>query len=264
MRKKFVVLKKLGMFVSCCLMLGSVFASGGRAGLQQVHNDLHDKASLQRGVKLYVNYCQGCHALELMRYKSMAQDLGMNNQDGQVLEALVQKNLNFVSDKITDPMKTAMPKKMAEGWFGVPPPDLTLAARVRGPNWIYSYLKGFYKDESRPWGVNNIVFPDVAMPHVLLELQGTQLPQYEMVRFEGESGELLEQKAIKHLTLETSGSMTEAEYDQAVTDLVNFLEYAGEPHKLERKRLGVWVILFLIIFTLFAYLLKREYWKDVH
>lgn len=246
------------------LFITPAMAATGHVPLQTVKNDLCDKASLQRGAKLYVNYCQGCHALEHARYKTVAADIGIVNQDGAVLEPIVQKNLNFISDKITSSIKTAMLKKDAEEWFGVAPPDLTLIARVRGKDWVYAYLKSFYQDDSRPWGVNNLVFPDVGMPHVLYELQGVQIPRFKNINFESEDGTFHEQKVIEKLELVSPGELSETEYDRAITDLVNFLDYIGEPHKLERKRLGVWVILFLIIFTLFAYLLKREYWKDIH
>lgn len=239
-------------------------AGGGHVHLEKVHNDLCDKASLQRGAKLYMNYCQGCHSLEHVRFKSMAGDIGIIDEEGNVLELITQKNLNFISDKVTAPIKSALRKESGEEWFGVVPPDLTLVTRVRGKNWVYSYLKSFYQDETRPWGVNNLVFPDVGMPHVLHELQGTQIPHFTKVRYEDDSGAFHEQKVVQKLELAQPGSTSETEYDQVITDLVNFLDYVGEPHKLERKRMGVWVILFLIIFTLFAYLLKREYWKDVH
>lgn len=263
-------MRKNKLFNSMVVIIGSllvgthVFAATGHAPLQAVENNLCDQASLQRGAKLYVNYCQGCHSLEHARYKSVAADIGIKTPEGEVLEALVQTNLNFVSDKVTSPMKSAMPKKDAGEWFGVAPPDLTLTTRVRGKNWVYTYLKSFYKDETRPWGVNNLVFPDVGMPHVLHELQGTQIPRFEKIRLKAEDGTTSEHKVVEKLELASPGAMSETEYDRAITDLVNFLDYVGEPHKLERQRIGVWVILFLIIFTLFAYLLKREYWKDVH
>ena len=262
-------MRKYKFFQTIALLTGifaftPVIAATGHVSLQKVKNDLCDKASLQRGARIYVNYCQGCHSLEHVRYKSMAADIGILSQEGEVLETIVQKNLNFISDKVTSPMKAAIPKKDAEEWFGVAPPDLTLTARVRGTNWVYTYLKSFYQDESRPWGVNNLVFPDVGMPHVLYELQGVQIPHFENIRFESEDGTFHEQKIVERLELASPGALSETEYDRAITDLVNFLDYVGEPHKLERKRIGIWVILFLIIFTLFAYLLKREYWKDVH
>ncbi len=263
-RNSLNIFRLIGILTLLTLPLGAS-AAGGGVSLQKAPNNLCDKASLQRGAKLYVNYCQGCHSLQHVRYKGMAKDIGIISQDEthQVLETLVQDNLNFVTDNINDDMRSALPKKPAEEWFGVAPPDLTLVTRVRGTNWVYTYLKSFYLDESRPWGVNNLVFPDVGMPHVLLPLQGAQAPHYEVVQHKID-GEIHEQKVVDKLELVSKGQMSDKEYDRAVTDLVNFLEYVGEPHKLERQRLGVWVMLFLMVFSLFAYLLKREYWKDIH
>lgn len=253
----------LGVFFAVTL-IGAVFASEGGAHLEKVHNNLCDKASLQRGAALYVNFCAGCHSLQFVRYKDMAKDIGIVDKNGKVLEKLVNDNLNFISDKPNDPMIVATPKTLSAKWFGVPPPDLSLVTRSRGKDWLYSYLKGFYEDSKRPWGVNNLIFPDVGMPHILLGLQGTQVPVYKTITVQDENGKYLEKQVISHLELKTPGTLTPEAYDKAMIDLVNFLDYVGEPHKLERKRLGVWVLLFLVVFTLFAYLLKREYWKDVH
>jgi ubiquinol-cytochrome c reductase cytochrome c1 subunit len=211
-----------------------------------------------------MNHCAGCHSLQYVRYKDMAKDIGIVDKKGIVLEKLVNSNLNFTSDKATDPILVATPKKESMKWFGVAPPDLSLAARVRGTDWLYTYLRSFYIDPKRPWGVNNVVFPDVGMPHILLTLQGTQVPVYKTETLHDDEGKPYEKQIISHLELKTPGTLTKDEYDKAMTDLVNFLDYVGEPHKLERQRLGVWVLLFLVVFTLFAYLLKREYWKDVH
>lgn len=227
--------------------VSSVWASGHEAfALQKANNNLYDQSSLQRGMGLFMNYCSGCHALQYARFDGVAKDLGMVDEKGAVFDKLIKSQLNFAGDKVTDNILTSMPQKDSAKWFGVAPPDLSLVARSRTPDWLYTYLKSFYVDPSRPWGVNNLVFPNVGMPHILLELQGVQ------VLNEG------------HLTLKTPGLLTEAEYDQAVRDLVNFLDYIGEPAKLHRERLGVWVLLFLVVFLVLAALLKREYWKDVH
>lgn len=247
---------------SLCLG-GQTVASEG-PHLQKVKNNLCDKTSLQRGAALYMNYCSGCHSLQFVRYNGMAKDIGIVDAEGKVLEKLVLENLNFISDKVTDTITVALPKKDAEKWFGVVPPDLSLVSRVRGRNWLYSYLKSFYEDPKRPWGVNNAIFPDVGMPHVLQGLQGTQIATFKTIMVVDDEGQNIEKTVIDKLEIKSPGHLTPDQYDQAITDLVNFLEYAGEPHKLERERLGVWVLLFLVIFTLFAYLLKREYWKDVH
>lgn len=263
---KYVELIRILGIVTLFSFFNVVYAAGGSdVPLEHCHNNLCDKASLQRGAKLYVNYCLGCHSLQHVRYKGMARDIGIVSQDDEpkVLETLVQKNLNFVSDNVNHYMKTALPKKAAEEWFGVAPPDLSLVTRVRGKDWVYTYLKSFYLDDSRPWGVNNTVFPDVGMPNILMPLQGVQKAHYEMVRNEHD-GEFFEKEVVKHLEKVSDGKMSDKEFDQAMTDLVNFLEYVAEPHKLQQRRMGVWVLLFLTIFTLFAYLLKREFWKDVH
>jgi len=252
----------LGFFMGMSMALASDEIAS--AHLSVVENNLCDKASLQRGAATFMNYCSGCHGLKFVRFKDMAKDIGIVDKDGNVLEKLVQNNLNFISDKPTDQIQTALTKSMGEKWFGIAPPDLTLVTRVRGKNWVYNYLRTFYEDPKKPWGVNNVIYPDVAMPNIFMSLQGTQVPIYKTVTVTDDEGNTYEKEVIDHLDLVTKGTLNPEEYDRLVTDLVNFLEYVGEPHKLERQRLGVWVLLFLVVFTLFAYLLKREYWKDVH
>jgi ubiquinol-cytochrome c reductase cytochrome c1 subunit len=242
-------------------------ASEEEMALQKVRNNLKDPASLQRGATLYMNYCLGCHSLQYSRYVQMGEYIGMTaiDEEGQLkaLEQLIQQNLNFVSDNVTDSIVSAIPRKEAEQWFGIAPPDLSLVTRARGKDWVYTYLKSFYKDESRPWGVNNLLFKDVAMPHALLSLQGTAVPIYQTVST-ADSDPAAQKPSISHLEISKPGTLTEAEYDKAIKDLVNFLEYMGEPVKLKRQTLGVYVLLFLIVLTAFLYLLKREYWKDIH
>jgi len=221
---------------------------GENAPISTVSIDLTDLPALQRGAQLFMNHCSGCHGLKYERYETLAKDLGIVDIDGKVLEDLIKKDLMFVGEKMSDPIRTAMTKEDGANWFGVAPPDLSLVARSRGADWLYSYLRSFYRDEKRPWGVNNLVFPDVGMPHVLLELQGMQV------------------KTDDHnapLKLIHPGQLTPAQYDQAIHDLVNFLVYVGEPMQETRKRVGVWVLLFLGVFFIFALLLKKEYWKDV-
>ncbi|WP_077342595.1 cytochrome c1 [Pseudocolwellia agarivorans] len=215
-------------------------AAGSSLHLDKAENDLSDKESLKRGFESYLNYCLGCHQLQYQRYNRTFKDLGIEEAEGV-------KNWMPTGEKSGDHILNTMPAKDAAAWFGSTPPDLTLEARFRSPDYIYTYLRSFYADENRPFGVNNKVFPDVGMPHVLQGLQG--------VRTVNEHGELGEAKG---------GSMTEEEYDAFVRDLTNFLEYTAEPNKLERKSLGYWVIGFLFIFLIFAYLLKKEYWRDVH
>lgn len=245
MRK--IILSVLLMFLS-----GAVLASSEGVHLDKADIDLHNKDSLQRGARLFVNYCLSCHSAQHMRYNRMGRDIGLT--DEQVIE-----NLMFASDKVGSQMTIAMKRADAKAWFGAPPPDLTLVARVRGADWLYTYLRTFYVDDTRPFGVNNVVFPSVGMPHVLWELQGVQKPVYKTVEHEGEKKEVLD-----HLELVEQGKLTPVEYDKAMRDLVNFLVYMAEPAKLERYALGVKVILFLLVFLVVAYLLKKEYWKDIH
>jgi ubiquinol-cytochrome c reductase cytochrome c1 subunit len=228
-------------------------SGGGGAHLLSAHNDLTDQASLQRGARLFVNYCLSCHSAAFMRYNRMGADLGLT-------EDQVGENLLLASDKIGETMKVAMRPGDGEQWFGQTPPDLTLVGRSRGADWLYTYLLTFYDDPTRPFGVNNLAFPQVGMPHVLWELQGRQAPVYREVA----QGDGTVSHSIERLELVQEGKLTEAEYRDAVRDLVNFLDYMGEPVRLERERLGVWVLAFLVIFFVTAYALKREYWKDVH
>jgi ubiquinol-cytochrome c reductase cytochrome c1 subunit len=216
--------------------------------------DLSNKASLQRGAKLFVNYCMGCHSAEYQRYNRLARDLSLTDEQ-------VADNLIFTSDtKVGDTMEIAMPGEDAKQWFGAAPPDLSVIARSRGVDYLYTYLRTFYLDESRPWGVNNAVFPSVGMPHVLWELQGWQKPVYGTVH--DASGE--EKEIVTGVQLVEPGAMTQPEFDAAMADLVNFLAYIGEPAQLERKRIGWWVLGFLVLAFAVFYPLKKEYWKDVH
>ena len=215
------------------------FANSG-AHLEHAGNDLTDKASLQRGFKAFIDNCLGCHQLQYQRYNRTFKDLGISDADGL-------KNWMYTGEKVGDHITNTMPKAQAAKWFGSTPPDLTLEARLRSPDWIYTYLRSFYVDPERPFGVNNKVFKDVGMPHVLQNLQG--------MRTKDEHG---------NLSPATGGSMTEEEYDSYVRDITNFLEYTAEPSKLERQRIGYWVLGYLFILFIFAYFLKKEYWKDCH
>jgi ubiquinol-cytochrome c reductase cytochrome c1 subunit len=212
--------------------------------------DLGDKASLQRGARDFMNYCSGCHSLKYLRYSRMAEDLGLSEDD-------VQANLNFTGTKAGEQVHVAMTEAEATQFFGKMPPDLSVIARVRGSDWIYSYLKSFYLDESRPLGWNNKLFPNASMPNPLWELQGLQHAEYGAA---GAGGD----RPVEKLVLAQPGTQTPAQFDQTVRDITAFLEYAGEPAALKRQSLGVWVILFLAFFTFLAFLLKKEYWRDVH
>jgi ubiquinol-cytochrome c reductase cytochrome c1 subunit len=234
------------------LLLFCVLSVNGYASetveLQTADIDLSDKESLQRGAKSFVTYCLGCHSIKYMRYKRLAEDFGLNEK--KMLTQIAPQNAS-----IYDKMVTAMNKHDAEKWFGIQPPDLSLISRSRGKDWLYSYLKGFYVDKSKPLGVNNTVFPDVGMPNVLWQLQGQQEAVVKMV--EGK-------QIVEGLVLSKPGTMSEKEFDVLVTDLVNFLAYVGEPMQLERVSLGKYVLLYLFMFLVIAYMLKKEYWKDVH
>ena len=224
------------------------FSAGGGADLDDADIDVSDQASLQRGARLFVNYCLSCHSAQYQRYNRTARDLGLTEDE-------VKEHLMFTTDKIGDTMTIAMSPEDATAWFGVAPPDLSVIARARGVDWLYTYLRSFYIDESKPFGVNNVVFPDVGMPHVMWELQGMQ-----KAVFTEENG----QKVFQKFEQVTPGIMSTAEFDDAMRDLTAFLSYIGEPIQTERKRIGKWVLLFIAVFFVLAYLLKKEYWKDVH
>jgi len=231
----------------------AVMAAGGELHLEKANIDLSDKASLQRGAKLFVNYCLSCHSAAYQRYNRMGQDIGLTDDQ-------VKENLMLAGEKVGDTMTIAMPQTDAKRWFGNPPPDLSVIARARGTDYIYTYLKTFYVDENRPFGVNNAVFPDVGMPHVLWELEGMKKPVTKTeVDAEGN-----EKTVISGYEIVKPGSMNEAEYDEAARDLTNFMVYMSEPVVLKRQQIGIWVLLFLAIFFVVAYALKKEYWKDIH
>jgi len=213
---------KIKLILALTLLSLNVFAAGN-LHLDHANTDISDTASLQNGAKLFMNYCSGCHAISFMRYNRIAQDLGLSN-------SLVAEHLMFAGEKPGDTITTAMPKEAATKWFGGPPPDLSLVARSKGTDWIYTYLRGFYEDESKIFGVNNKVLENASMPDALWSLK------------EGKS---------------------EAEFDQDVRDITNFLDYVGEPAKLIRTSLGIWVLLFLGVLFALTWLLKKEYWKDV-
>ncbi len=223
-------------------------AAGGGVHLDDANVDVTDTESLQRGAKYFVNYCMGCHSAKYQRYNRMGRDLGLTDEE-------VKENLMFNTENIGDTMTIAMNPADAEKWFGVIPPDLSVTARSRGVDWIYTYLRSFYLDESRPFGVNNLVFPDVGMPHVMWQMQGVQKAVYKEV--DGK-------KIVEKLEIAEPGSMNTEEFDGAMRDLTAFLSYVGEPIQAKRRAMGKWVLLFIGVFFILAYLLKKEYWKDIH
>lgn len=244
-------MKKLIVLISLFVPLWAS-ASGGNVHLDEAPIDLTDKASLQRGAQIYMNYCSGCHSMKYQRYSRTFNDLG-------IPEELGEEYLQFTGDKVTDYMKRAMPEEGAATWFGAAPPDLTLVARVRGGDWLYTYLRTFYVDEERPFGVNNKVFPEVGMPHVLQPLQGTPRETYEEVMVDGE-----QVKRYAGIQSDGDGALSPEEYDQAIGDLVNFLEYTGEPFRLQSEKIGKWVLVFILVLFVFVFLLKKDYWREVH
>ena len=246
--KKLIVLVAGAAFAAALAL--PAFAAEEGAKLQQAGTDLGDQASLQRGAKLFMNYCSGCHSLKYLRYSRMAEDLGLSEDD-------VQANLNFTGAKAGEQVHVALTDADAQKFFGKMPPDLSVIARVRGSDWIYSYLKSFYLDESRPLGWNNKLFPNASMPNPLWEMQGLQHAEYGAADAGGE-------RPVEKLVLAQPGSQTPEQFDQTVRDITAFLEYAGEPAALKRQSMGVWVVLFLAFFTFLAWLLKKEYWRDVH
>lgn len=213
------------MMLLLTLLPVSVSAAGGGGGehMKEAPVNLQDKVSLQKGARLFVNNCMGCHSLEYLRYGRMAEDL-------DIPEELVQKHLNFSGSKVGSSMTNAAKETEAENWFGVAPPDLTLETRRRSPDWVYSYLTGFYKDDSQAYGYNNHVFENTAMPHVMADMEK---------------------------------EVSEKQFNEAMGNITNFLTYAGEPHRLESERLGVYVLVFLFILLIPAWFLYKEYWKDV-
>ena len=245
-------MKKVFLALLLTLAPAWVLAAGGGVHLDKANIDPTNKQSLQRGARLFVNYCLSCHSAALMRYERIGADLGID-------EKLVSENLMFTGGKVGDLMTVATADDDSKEWFGTVPPDLTVIARARGVDWLYTYLRSFYRDDTKITGVNNLVFADVGMPHVMWELQGWQDPVITTTK----DHDGVERKSIA-LELAEPGLMTPTEFDRATRDLVNFLDYMGEPAKYERRHLGVKVLMFLFMFLVLAILLKKEYWKDIH
>lgn len=235
-----------------------VIAAGDHIKLDRAPINLNDNASLQRGAALFVNYCLNCHSANYMRYNRLT-DIGLSEKE--IFENFVEK---FSGGKVGDLMKIAADAKDVKLWFGAVPPDLTVIARSRasgagsGADWLYTYLRTFYRDPSRPTGWNNTTYPNVGMPHVLWELQGEQVMKGETVRADGYM------KTVDKPVLDKPGKLSAIEYDRAVTDLVNYLVYMGEPAAQSRKSIGLIVLGFLFLLIGLAYALKKEFWKDVH
>jgi ubiquinol-cytochrome c reductase cytochrome c1 subunit len=226
------------------LLLPLIALANEGVKLDRAPIDPNNQASLQRGAKVFVNYCLNCHSAAYMRYNRL-QDIGLT-------DAQIKSNLMFAGEKVGDTMTVAIQKPDAKAWFGANPPDLSVEARARGADWLYSYLRGFYRDDTRPTGWNNVVYDKVAMPHVLWTLQGEQALKID------------EKTETHHLVLEKQGTMTPAEYDETVADLVNYLVFMAEPFKERDKHLGLLVLAFLGLLFVLTYYLKKEFWKDIH
>jgi ubiquinol-cytochrome c reductase cytochrome c1 subunit len=231
---------------------------GGHASWQrEADNEVSNLPSLQRGARNFLNYCSGCHSLKYIRYSRIATDLKISDQQRDAF--LVRPG-----DKFTDYLKTSLPEKDAIEWFGKAPPDLSLVARSRSPDWIFNFLTTFYADPaSRQTGVNNLQLPGTAMPHVLASLQGVQTIKTKTVEQAGPEGKPIKVEEYVGFEPGVVGSLTKPQYDDFVRDTVNFLQYVGDPSQVERQSLGIWVVLFLLMFTAVAWMLKTEYWKDV-
>lgn len=240
------------VIAAASLLAGIALAQeGGEIKVQRAHVDITDLASLRRGAHDFMNYCSGCHSIRYLRYNRMGEDLKISAKD--------LGGLMLTSQNPFEGIVSAMPADAAD-WFGKQPPDLSLMAREKGPDYIYSFLKGFYVDRTHPWGVDNMYLPGVSMPDVVAGLQGLQKPVYRSEKDPGGSDQLV----LQGVDPLSKGSLSRLEYDGFARDIANFLNYAAEPVKAKRRSLGVFVVLFLLVGFVFTYLLKKEYWKDVH
>jgi len=238
------------LFVALLFAPLAAFASGDELQLDSADIDPHDAISIQRGARTFVNYCLNCHSASSMRYNRLT-DLGLTEQQ-------IKDNLLFATEKVGDPMTIGANRKDQKQWFGTEPPDLSVVARSRGTDWLYTYLRTFYRDPKTASGWNNAVYRNVGMPHALWQLQGIQSMKTESEEHEGSKVE------HRKLVLERPGSLSPIEYDKLTRDLVNFLSYMGEPEKTKRSQIGIVVLFFLLLLLVPAWLMKKEYWKDVH
>ncbi len=242
--------------IIACLVTTQGFAAGDVVELKKAHIDHGDIPSLQRGARNFMNYCSGCHSAQYVRFNTIGKHLELSE------EQLVN-NLMFNAEKSFETMHAAMPAADAERWFGIAPPDMSLMARANGADYIYNFLKSFYVDAESPTGVDNIVMPGASMPHVLWELQGYQKAVFSEHTETDDSGNATTTYNFEHFEQVTAGLMNEEEYDEFVRDTVNFLAYIAEPIRADRRKLGGWVIAYLLVFLIIATLLKKQIWKDV-
>jgi ubiquinol-cytochrome c reductase cytochrome c1 subunit len=231
-------MKKIIIFILLLIQSSFIFASE-EVYLEKAPIDLSDQPSLQKGARTFINYCLNCHSAKYMRYNKLL-DIGLSKKD-------IKENLLFTGKKIGDPMEISMPVTESKKWFGATPPDLSVTARSRGSDWIYSYMKGFYRDSSREIGWNNLIYVNSAMPHILWELQGEQ-------ELDENTGKL---------SLIKAGKLNEKEYDAVITDLTNFITYMSEPGQLKRKKMGFYVVGFLLLLLVLTIKLKKEFWRDI-
>ena len=264
--KKFILITFF-LFSSAAIFAADGAPCGDYGECESFKPQLNKTESLQLGAVTFINHCYGCHSLEYSRWGRIAKDL-------DIPEEIFIDNLVFGQDvKLGDRMTGSMKSADAESWFGIAPPDLTLVTRLHGSDWVYTYLKTFYEDSSKPYGVNNMVYPGAAMPNVLASMQGQQILSCKHlpiiasnggIRRDEQGNDITEEKCGYLKTVSGSGSMSEKEFDEVIYNLVNFMTYVGEPSRADRERIGWYVILFFIIFTAFSYLLFREYQKDYH
>ena len=262
-------LGSLKVYAAAGAACGSYLSEDGltKGECKEAYINAKDKASLQRGAQVYMNYCLGCHSLKYARYKKVSEDL-------EIPLNMFQENLIFGDQKMGDLIQVGMDPKEAKEWFGNAPPDLTLEAGLRGPDWIYTYLTSFYIDESRPLGVNNKVYENVGMPHVLIDMQGTPRSICKQIPALADNGgikqdpltgvQLTEEKCGFLQVDNGTGEMSPEQFDKTMLDLTNFLAYMTDPLKVERETIGTYVLLYLFIFTMLSYLLYREFKKDLH
>ncbi|CAN1487711.1 CYT1 Cytochrome c1 [Burkholderiaceae bacterium] len=246
-------LKKGLVLISTSLLLGTAVAAGGDFPLDSAPDRLNNNASLQNGAKIFVNYCLGCHSAISLRYNRL-RDIGLSDQQ-------IKDNLILGDQKVGDLMTISMNPKDAKAWFGKVPPDLSVEARARGTDWLYTYFRTYYKDPDTPTGWNNLVYPNVGMPHVLWQLQGERAAKFEQQKDPHDPSKTT--KVFKGFEQLSPGTMKPQEYDDNIADLVAFMSWMAEPTQLQRKRIGVVVLLFLAIFTLVAWRLNKAYWKDI-
>ena len=246
--------RKIAVALAASIVAAGAYASSDDDELEPAGNDIDNIQSLQRGARNFINYCSGCHSAEYVRFNTIARDL-------ELTEDQLEKNLMFNAEKSLDTMVASMSGESAEKWFGRQPPDLSLRARAKGTDYVYNLLRSFYLDPSSPTGVDNLVLPGTSMPSVLWELQGYQKAVFVDEPVAGQEG--LTRRVFDKFELVSEGTMSAEEYDGFVRDTVNFLEYIAEPERSVRRKVGVWVILFLIFFLIIAAMLKNQIWKDV-